>query len=184
MFGGSTLTLKGKQLNTNLLRLSGKISQPVIPPDISIMQVNIMNNIVLPLVKSQWNTVQQNLFLVDLLKPRIDMYYSIYKFPELLLYKEVLSICNIVLNEPIQLVDLEKRHYGSTMNNLTNIVFKTAMIKIKPEYSLYNMILGTPKFAEGKMYIPEILEEIRILLIMPNASYEIIRNNIIKKFVN
>jgi len=184
MYGGSTLTLKGKQLNTNLLRLSGKISQPVIPPDISIMQMNIMNNIVMPLVKSQWNTVQQNLFLIDLLKPRIELYYSIYKFPELLLYKEVLSICNILLNEHIQLLDLEKRHYGSTMNNLTNIIYKTAMVKIKPEYSLYNMILGTPKFGEGERYKLEILDEIRILLISPNASYEIIRNNIIKKFVN
>ena len=183
MYGGSTITLKGKQLNTNLLRLSGKISQPTIPPDISIMQINIMNNIVMPLVKSQWNTVQQNLFLVDLLKPRIELYYSIYKFPELLLYKEVLSICNNVLNEHIQLVDLEKKQYGSTMNNLTNLVYKTAMIKLKPEYTMYNMILGIPKFGQGETYKQEIIDEIRILLTLPNVSYEIIQNNIIKKYV-
>jgi hypothetical protein len=94
----------------------------------------------------------------------------------------VLSICSNVLNEHIQLSDLEKRQYGASANNLTNIIYKTTMINLKPEYSLYNMILGTPKFAMGERYNPEVLVEITRLLMSPNVNYSIISAFIIKKF--
>jgi len=80
------------------------------------------------------------------------------------------------------LVDLEKQHYGSTVNNLTNIVYKTAMISLKPEYSLYNMIVGVPDFIAGQSYNPSILNEIRLLLVAPNVSYDIIKADITRKF--
>lgn len=178
----SLLTLSGKQQSTNLLRLTGKNSQAVIPTYVVDIQINIMNNIIVPLLTSQWNVLKRNLFLIDTLKPRLALYYSIYKLPELIMYQNILSICNNVFNEHLQLVDLEKQHYGSTVNNLTNIVYKTAMISLKPEYALYNMILGVPNFVAGESYNPSILTEIRLLLVAPNVNYDIIKADIVRKF--
>ena len=87
-----------------------------------------------------------------------------------------------MLNEHLQLTDLEKTQYGSSLNNMTKLVYKTAMISLKPEYSLYNMVLGRPNFAGGDKYNPIILDEIRALLISSNVNYNIISAIIIKKF--
>ena len=178
----SLLTLSGKQQSTNLLRLTGKNAQAIIPTYVVDIQLNIMNNIIIPLLTSQWNVLKQNLFLIDTLKPRLALYYSIYKLPELIMYQNILTICNNVFNEHLQLVDLEKKFYGSTVNNITNIVYKTVMVSLKPEYGLYNMIIGVPDFVAGESYNPSILAEIRLLLVAPNVSYDIIKADIKRKF--
>lgn len=178
----NTITLSGRQTSSNLLKLSGKITQLVIPTHVANMQVNIMNNIILPMVNSQWQTLQQNMFLIETLKPRLALYYSIYKLPELLVYQHVLTICSNLMNEHIQLVDLEKQHYGSTLNNITNIIYKTTMVNLKPEYALYNMILGVPNFAAGATYQPEIITEIQTMLSVQNVDYNLIKSVIMIKF--
>jgi hypothetical protein len=178
----STLSLTGKQSNTNALKLTGKNTQAIIPTFVSEIQVNVMNNIITPLLSRQWNILKQNIFLIETLQPRLALYYSIYKLPELLVYQNILTICNNVMNEHLQLVDLEKQHYGSTVNNLTNIVYKTAMITLKPEYGLYNTIIGVPDFLNGGSYNSEILAEIKLLLLAPNVNYDIIMMNIKRKF--
>jgi len=178
----TTISLSGRQTSSNLLKLSGKITQTIVPTYISNIQINIMNNIILPMVNSQWQTLQQNLFLIETLKPKLALYYSVYKLPELLVYQNILSICSNLMNEHLQLTDLEKQFYGSTLNNVTNIVYKTTMINLKPEYSLYNMILGPPKFASGESYNPAIIAEIQSMLLVQNVDYSLIKADILYKF--
>jgi len=178
----SSLVLSGKKQNSNSLKLSGKNIQPVIPKYVSDIQTNIMNNLILPLLSSQWSVIKQNIFLVDVLMPKLSLYYSTYKLSELLVYQQMLTICKIILNEHIQLVDLEETQYGSTMNNLTNIVYKTVMINLKSEYSLYNQIVGVPNFTQGQSYNMTILNEIIQLMNGLNVSYDIIKRNIIVQF--
>ena len=73
--------MSGRQTSSNLLKLSGKVVKNVIPTFVANIQVNIMNNIILPMVNSQWNTLQENLFLVETLRPKLALYYSTYKLP-------------------------------------------------------------------------------------------------------
>jgi len=80
------------------------------------------------------------------------------------------------------LADLEKAQYGASVNNMTNIVYKTSMINLKPDYSLYNMILGRPDFAGGERYNQDVLDDIRRLLTSQNVNYNIISAFIMKKF--
>lgn len=178
----SNISLSGRQQSSNLLKLSGKITQTIIPTYISNIQINIMNNIILPMVNSQWKTLQQNLFLIDTLAPKLALYYTIYKLPELLVYQRILTICSNLMNEHLQLADLEKQQYGSTLNNITNIVYKTVMVNLKPEYSLYNMIMGPPNFASGASYNPAIITEIQAMLLVQNVDYNLISFDILKKF--
>lgn len=178
----SSLVLSGKKQTSNLLKLSGKNIQPVIPKFVSDIQITIMNNLILPILSSQWAVVKQNIFLVEVLMPRLVLYYSTYKLQELLVYQNILTMIKNILNEHMQLVDLEEKHYGSTLNNLTNIVYKTAMISLKPEYGLYNMIVGQPDFMNGESFNPTILNAIYQLMSGQSVSYDIIKSNIVKQF--
>ena len=47
--------------------------------------------------------------------------------------------------------NLEEVLYGSNCTMAT-MVFKTTMIRLKPEIELYNLILGTPKLKFGEKY--------------------------------
>ena len=91
MNGGTqtSLVLSGKKQSSNSLKLSGKNIQQVIPKYVSDIETNIMNNLILPLLSSQWSIIKQNIFLVDVLMPRLALYYSAYKLPELLVYQQI-----------------------------------------------------------------------------------------------
>ncbi len=159
-----------------------KIPAVVVPIDVKEIELLIMNTIILPLVSSQWKTLQENLFLVDLLKGRLDYYYSLYKLPELLVYKDILIIFNNVLNEHMHLINMEKKMYGSCKNNLINVVYKTSMIRLKPEYSLYNLIVGPPMFSKKQTYNEFIINDILHLLTLNNITFQIIKDFIVQKY--
>jgi hypothetical protein len=178
----TSISLSGRQTSSNLLKLSGKVIQLGVPTVVTNIQISIMNNIILPMVNSQWQTLQQNLFLIETLRPKLALYYSVYKLPELLVYQHILSICSNLINEHLQLTDLEKQYYGSTLNNVTNIIYKTTMINLKPEYALYNMILGVPNFTTGETYNAAIITEIQAMLLLQNVDYNLIKSVITVKF--
>ena len=79
----------------------------------SDIQITIMNNLILPILSSKWAVVKQNIFLVEVLMPRLVLYYSTYKLQELLVYQNILTMTKNILNEHMQLVDLEEKQYGS-----------------------------------------------------------------------
>ena len=98
------ISMNGKKRYQYLSNLGGKKSNPCITPKpILDMQQTIMDNIIFPLVNSQWNTIQENLFLIDILKARVNNYINYYNMPSLILYKDILTIYSKVLNEHIQL---------------------------------------------------------------------------------
>jgi hypothetical protein len=184
MSGCLTASLSGKK-TSNPAYLGGtfELGGETIPNPVKEIQQLIMENIVLPLVSSKWKTIEENLFLVDLLNVKMDYYLKIYpKIPSLQIYKDVLAIYKNVLNEHIQLRNLENGMYGSCTDNLINIVYKTAMINLKPEYSLYNLILGSPDIANGKGYNQDIINDILELLSLNNINYQKIKETIIKKW--
>jgi hypothetical protein len=154
----------------------------VVPIDVREIELLIMNTIILPLVSSQWKTLQENLFLVDLLKGRLDYYYSLYKLPQLLVYKDILIIFKNVLNEHMHLINMEKQMYGACKNNMLNVVYKTSMIRLKPEYSLYNLIVGPPVFSQNQTYNVFIINDILYLLTLNNITFQIIKDFIVDKY--
>jgi hypothetical protein len=181
-----TLTLSGKKKSIPIT-LGGTYKEviqniPNVPFDVRQIQLLIMNNVILPLVSSQWKTLQENLFLVDLLKGRLDYYYSLYKLPELIIYKDIMIIFNNVLNQHLQLVNMEKQMYGSCRDNMINVVYKTSMIKLKPEYSLYNLIVGPPIFSKGGTYSQQIIDDILYLLTLSNISFDSIKDFLVQKY--
>ena len=52
------------------------------------------------------------------------------------------------------------------------------MLRLKPEFELYNLIIGRPDFKSGKTYDQTMLNNIIILLKVENITFEQIKNKI------
>ena len=178
------ISMNGKKRYQYLSNLGGKKSNPCITPKpILDMQQTIMDNIIFPLVNSQWNTIQENLFLIDILKARVNNYINYYNMPSLILYKDILTIYSKVLNEHIQLSKLERIVYPADEDNVCRFVYKTSMIKLKPEYDLYNLIIGPPNLANNERHDPLIIENIKQLISQPNINFQNIKTILLKNWV-
>jgi hypothetical protein len=95
------------------------------------------------------------------------------------LYKNVIYAFEVMLNEHLQLSDLEKQMYKT--NDFTSIVYKTAMIKLKPEYELYDAIFGKPKRDKNQSYNDATISSIRHLLTRENTTFQKIKEQILSE---
>ena len=177
------ISMNGKKRYQYLSNLGGKKTNLCITPKpILDIQETIMDNIILPLVNSQWNTVQENLFLVDILKARVDSYIKFYNMPSLVLYKNILTIYNKALNEHIQYIKLERIVYPAEGDNICKFVYKTSMIKLKPEYDLYHLIIGAPNLANNERHDPLIINNIQQLMNQPNINFQTIKTILLQNW--
>ena len=140
--------------------------------DVKNLEILIMDQIILPLVASQWRTINENLFLIPILQEKLKRFYAMYGTPELLIYENILTIYSNVLNEHKSVVDLEKTLIGAgESDDIINIVYKTKMIIPKPEYNLYNLIMGVPNFSAAETYNKDIISDIVYLIALDNVLY-------------
>lgn len=181
--GYTTASLTGKQNNSNSINLSGKqntfssqTSQP--SKEIIALKTYIMNIIIIPLLSKQWVTLNENKFLVDIIKGRLNKLYLKNKSEDISLYINLLDCFDVIIYEHLDLVSLEEKVYGNK-NNMLTAVYKTALVKLKPEYELYNLILGKPT-----SYNLEIINTIKQLVIQENITFDKIKENILAKFSN
>jgi hypothetical protein len=181
-------SLSGKEV-VYKWNLKGKIYSDVsnIPLQIKKLKIRIMDTLLLPLLSKQWNVLQNNLFLLDSFKQKINFYYNSYKLEEILLYKDIISLCELFVTQNSQLVEAEEKMYNlnSSNKNITNIsfVYKTTMIKLKPEYEIYDSILGKPQKIHKQTYNEIIVQEIQKLITEENITYDKIKTYIEKKYL-
>uniref|UniRef100_A0A6C0B9Y6 Uncharacterized protein n=1 Tax=viral metagenome TaxID=1070528 RepID=A0A6C0B9Y6_9ZZZZ len=167
---------KDKIQKNNLLGKNISL-QKDIPQDIKQLKIKIMNNIILPLISRQWSQLYENRFFLDGIKIKLDYYYKLYKLEDLLLYKNIIYAFELMLNEHFQLSELEKQIYKT--NEFTSIVYKTAMIKLKPEYELYDTILGKPKREKNQSYNDSTILYIQHLLAKENMTFQKIKEQVL-----
>lgn len=177
----TTLSLTGKnQLNIN--NISGKsFSQKDLPYEVNKSKIYIMNHIIFPLVSRQWKKLQENLYCLDNIKKKIDTFYHYYKNDDLFIYKEVINALEVILSEHMQLEELEKTIYGSS-KELSTMIYKTAMVKLKPEYEIYDIIFGRPLRIKNEEYKQDIIEEIQQLLKNHDITFDRIRIFLTNKY--
>ena len=102
--------LSGKRdLNQHNLLGKGQKYTSTVPYEISKLKVRILDMFVLPLFSKQWTKIQENRFLLDSFKDKLDSYYKSYKIEELVLYKDLLSVFEILSDQQIQLEEAEKK---------------------------------------------------------------------------
>ena len=179
-----SFSLTGKN-DINKINLSGKNKRTKdIPYEIQKIKIRILNLFILPILSKQWIKFEENLFLLDQLKDKIDKYYQRYKIEDLLLYKDLLDVFEILVEQHIQLEDMEKKMYGKDNNQIISMIYRTAMIKLKPEYELYNSIIGKPKGEENKSYNEEIISDIQKYMVIENVTYNMIKDLISNKYLS
>jgi hypothetical protein len=179
----TTLSLSGKK-TYNTLNISGKqlfLGQSKISEEINNFKISILNNFIFPLLSKDWQSLNENIYSLDKLKKNLDIYYDNYKLDDLIIYKEVINAIEYIVFEHKELESLEKKIYGET-TNLSTMIYKTVMIKLKPEYEIYNLILGKPNKALNEIYVEEIIKDIEKLLLQDNISFNKIKEFISKKY--
>lgn len=179
-----SLSLSGKA--GSIHHLSGKSAAVVlsIPSEIKKLKIRILNLFWLPLLSKKWHTIQKNLFLLDGLKKKIESYYRSYQLEDLLLYKDVLGLFEFFVEQQVQLESMEKQLYQNPKNQIISMVYRTTMIKLKPEYELYDHILGKPLREKQESYREEVIEEIQRTMMLEDVSYQKIHDHILKMFVS
>jgi hypothetical protein len=181
----NNLSLTGKTYN-NFINLSGKqkINQNNNIFEITQIKIYILNNLIFPLISNQWEILEENIIFIENIKNKLDYYYKIYHLEDIIIYKDIIKAIEIFLNEHHQLHDLEKKIYGSKEDNavLTTMIYKTAMIKLKPEYEIYNLIFGKPEKNKNQIYDENIINDISKLLLINDINFNTIKNYINNKY--
>jgi hypothetical protein len=138
------------------------------------IKATIFNNIILPLISKQWRKLEENLFTLDKIKKKLDLCLRQGNAEELLIYKDILKAFEAMIIEHKQLDELEKTMYGSA-NDVSTMVYKTAMIRLKPEYEIYDMIFGRPDRKNDEKYNEEMIRQIEGLLEIHDITFDKIK---------
>lgn len=178
-----TINLTGLN-NRNEMNLTGKIDLVTTSSQkINNLKKYIFTNYILPLYSEQWEIINKNKFLIDETIKQLNDYYKTYKLEELTTFLGLLKILKILIEKNDMLNNLKdktKRTYDK--NSIISMVYKTTKIKILPEYELYNSIIGKP--TKLKPYDDKIINDIKLLMVKPNITYDIISEYLHKKYIN
>lgn len=176
-----SFSLSGKS-NQNCNNLTGKShSNNYIPVDVQKIKQQIMSIVLFPIISQQWTQVTENKFIISILKKKIKTLYDKYLLPELIFYKDVIMLAESVISEHNDVVDMEKKLYGKR-NDVGTVVFRTKMIKMRPEYEVYNLIVGKPE--KGETYIDDTLNYIQQLIGQENITFDKIKTQINEFMMN
>ena len=181
-------SLTGKN-DSSSIHLSGKTcslnSRNELSLEIKRLKAAIISQILLPLLSNQWETLYQNIFLIEILKKKIQSYHSYSQWrEELSVYDEMLQLLEKVINEHRQLEEIEKKMYGTGVagEEIMSFIYKTTAIRLKPEYEIYDTLFGKPQRDKNEKYREDILQDIQSMLSMENIHFSKIQSVILKKY--
>jgi len=185
MTRNNNFTIAGKSQHSSL-SLTGCITDQItnnLPAEIQNIKILIMKLIIIPFLAQQWNKLEENICFIDNLSNKIDFYLSIYNDNEhLLLYKDLLVAFETIVFQHMEIKNLEK-YFRDEDENIPTLVFKTTMVRLKPEYEIYNLIIGKPALNNGMKYNENILSDIRKLMILDYTNFDTIKTYITNKYI-
>lgn len=151
---------------------------------IKLLKDNIISTYLVPLFSKQWNILNENVFLLDHYSQQLISFYKTYKLDELLVYIELLKTLKILLDKHNLLIDVESQHkLQRDPNEVVSMIYKTSMIRLLPEYELYNSILGRPKRENKEIYNENAIIDIKKCIQLENTSFQKIKDYIENKYI-
>lgn len=152
---------------------------------IEALKTRIINNYLVPLFSKQWDVLNENIFFVDKYKDLLEKYYKTYQLNDLLVYIELIKILKMLIDKNNLLTDTEKQlNNTKDPNDVVNIIYKTTMIRLLPEYEIYNSILGRPKSELNQKYNEEIIEDIKKMMTNETITFNKIKEFIKNKYLH
>lgn len=140
------------------------------------LKQRILNNYLIPLVSKQWDVLKENIYFIDDIQNKIKYYSDIYNSDELAGYNEMLRVFKVLIEKQKLLEDYDETMNGKRESNeIMTMVFKTSMIKLLPEYEIYDTIFGRPKRELNEKYRDDIISKIKELLKDDDVTYKKIK---------
>jgi hypothetical protein len=187
-FSGNNLT--GINYYGNDLNLTGKYSYNYscnytsTNSKVKKLKERILNNYLIPLVSKQWSVLKENIYFIDEIQNKIKYHSDIHKTDELVAYNDMLKVFKVLIEKQKLLEDYDKNMNGNRdSNEIMSMVFKTSMIKLLPEYEIYDSIFGKPKRELNEKYDHDIINTIKTLLKEDDITYKKIKAYVMQEFV-
>jgi hypothetical protein len=170
-FYGNELNLLGKySYNYNYSSTNSKIKK---------LKERILNNYLIPLVSKQWDVLKENIYFIDDIQNKIKYQSDINKSDELVPYNEMLKVFKVLIEKQKLLEDYDEKMNGNRdSNEIMTMVFKTSMIKLLPEYEIYDSIFGKPKRELNEKYDDDVINKIKELLKEDDITYKKIKEQV------
>lgn len=179
-----TMNLTGVN-KININNLTGKTDLICNPLSykIKLLKNSIINNYLIPLFAKQWTLLNENIFFIDKFQEKLNAFYKTYKLDELLVYIELLKILKMLIENHNLLVSNEGQISGNKdPNEIITMIYKTTMIRLVPEYEIYNSIIGRPNAKRSEKYNELIISDIKKMMTNENVSFTKIKEFIEKKY--
>lgn len=181
MSRNNTLSLSGSK-KINLLVLAKPINyETTQSSEVNKIKSTIMKLIIIPFMSKNWKVLEENLVFFDSIKKRLNNIIAHNKYVDLQIYQDMIIAFETAIFLHMEIINLEEKLYGCD-TNLSTVVFRTTMIRLKPELELYNLVFGKPNLKSGEKYNQDIVNDIEILLKMDNVTFEQIKKYILDKY--
>jgi hypothetical protein len=143
------------------------------------LKERILNNYLIPMVSKQWDVLKENIYFIDEIQNKIKYHCEIHKSDELAGYDEMLKVFKVLIEKQKLLEDYDETMNGKRdSNEIMTMVFKTSMIKLLPEYEIYNSIFGKPKRELNEKYDDHVISKIKDLLKEDDITYRKIKEHV------
>lgn len=149
------------------------------PHYITKLKQIIFDRYITPILSKNWKVLKENLFQINDIIKRVDIYYETTKDESLIVYKYMLQVISGTINTTDELSTLEGRLFDNG-KDVAKLTIKIPRIRLKPEMELYNLILGKP---ENNLYDKKILEYISELLKTEYIAFSEIEDKIKKNII-
>jgi hypothetical protein len=180
----SYTSLNGSKSMVNMSCLSGGTFKSHERNDINKIRYKVLNELVIPFLNKKWDKMTENMMATSKIKKQLTVYQELYKSDEVVLLKSLFDSFEVVLQEHEKLTKYEKAE--NTMlggdKKIAQLVYEIPALKIKPEYEIYNYILGKPNQKRQETYNIHIIDDINKLLELDDIEFNAIVMFIKKKY--
>lgn len=111
-------------------------------PEFIKIKVYIMNNLISPLLKRDFELLKKNYYSIKVLKERLKSFKSTSNLSEIQIYLSLLDVILVSLNTSNNNEALQKTLYGNSESSKLLITTKT--ILLSAPYEIYNLFFGRP----------------------------------------
>lgn len=181
-------SLSGKNMGYNScshnLSGNGGYNKKNISNEMKNLKIQLLNNYLIPIFSKQWDILYENLFFINKMRKKIQIYHTFYKTDDFVLYLDLIDLLEVVIDKHKLLEDMEKKITGTSKEEVISMIFKTTAIKLLPEYELYDNLIGKPKREYKEKYNEEIIYDIKELLRNPDINYTKMKMTIENKYMN
>lgn len=174
--GNNTINMTGKNYDFNYKYGNRHM---IIETKVKKVKDKIIQNYLIPLFSKQWDTLKENIFFIDEIQNKVNYFYELYNINELLVYIELLKVLKILVENYTLLENSNGPSHGKRdKNEVMSMMFKTSMIRLLPEYEIYDSIIGKPKREMNEIYDEKIIKHIKNMLHEEDITYNKIKEYI------